>query len=108
MAFKLTKNPTFTVKVTVFTPNEKAGFDRSTLVVRYRRPGVDESIELQKLQPREAMEKVVVGWEEFLDDDNEPVPFNDSTLWAILSDAPALLAINDAFWTNVIKAREKN
>jgi hypothetical protein len=108
MAFKLAKNPTFSVKVEVMTPNDRAGFDRSTLVAKFRRPGVDESIELQKLQPREAMEKVLVGWDDFLDDDDQPVPFGPDTVWAILSDPAALIALNDAFWATAIKAKTKN
>lgn len=108
MAFKLSKNPTFSVRITVITPNDKAGFDRSPLLVRFRRPDVDESLELQKLQPREAMERVLVGWEDFNDEDNNPVPFGPDTRWALLSEPPALLAINDAFWNTAIKAREKN
>lgn len=108
MAFKLTKNPTFSVKITVVTPNDRNAFDRSVLTVKFRRPNVDESIELQKLQPREAMERVLVGWEEFNDDDNQPVPYGEDTRWALLNDPPALLAINDAFWSTAIKAREKN
>lgn len=108
MAFRLAKNPVFSVKVEVMTPNERAGFDRSTLVVKYRRPGVDESLELQKLTPREAMEKVVCGWDEFFEDDNRPVEFGEDTLWALLSDPAALLAINDAFWSTCVKSRQKN
>lgn len=108
MAFKLAKNPTFSCKVEVMTPNDRSTFDRSTLVAKFRRPGVDESIELQKLQPREAMEKVLVGWDDFIDDDNQPVPFDSSTLWALLSDPAALVALNDAFWSTAIKAKTKN
>jgi hypothetical protein len=108
MAFKLAKNRAFSVRITVNTPNEKAGFDRSALLIRYRRPDVDESLELQKLTPREAMDRVVIGWEEFNDEDNEPVPYSDATRWALLNDPPALLAINDGFWLNAVKAREKN
>lgn len=108
MAFRLTKNPTFSAKVKVVTPNDRAGFDTSTLTVKYRRPGVDESIELQTLTARDVMLKVLIGWEDFLDEDNQPVEFSDATLAAILSDPAALLAINDAFWSTAIKAREKN
>lgn len=108
MAFKLTKKPTFTARVTVNTPNDKAGFDRSVLIAVFRRTSVDESLELQKSTPREAMQQVLVGWEDFNDEENQPVPFNDATLWALLSDPPALLAINEAFWNTVIKGREKN
>lgn len=108
MAFKLTKNPIFTAKVTVIRPNDKAGFDRSSFVAKYRRTNVDESIELQKYTPREVMERVLVGWEDFLDEDNNPVEFCDATLWAILSEPPALLALNETFWSTIAKAREKN
>lgn len=108
MAFRLTKTPHFSARVTVLTPTERATFSREAFTVKFRRTDVDESIELQKLTPREAMERVIVGWEEFLDEENQPVPFNDATRWALLSQPHALIAINDAFWNTLAKAREKN
>lgn len=108
MAFRLAKTPYFTARVTVLTPTDRATFERETFTVKFRRTNVDESVELQKLTPREAMERVIMGWDDFLDEENQPVPFNDATRWALLSEPPALLAINDAFWNTVVKAREKN
>jgi hypothetical protein len=108
MAFKLTKSPAFTAKITVMTPNERAGYDRSTLVARYRRTNVDETLELRQLPPKECLERVLIGWEEFVDDDNNPVPFNEHTLQAILGDPAALVALYDGFVNTIIKAREKN
>ncbi|MDF3024803.1 MAG: hypothetical protein K0R10_2164 [Alphaproteobacteria bacterium] len=108
MAFKLTQKPTFVSRVTVETPNQKGGFDRSAFNVEFRRAGMDEIEELKKLPGKEVMEKVLVGWSELLDDDNQPVDFNDDNLRALLNIPPALLAMSAAFWESLFKAREKN
>ena len=108
MAYKLTKNPAFSAKVTVMTPNDRAGYDRSSFTARYRRTNLDETLELRQLPPKECLERVLIGWEEFVDDDNNPVPFNEHTLQAILSEPPAVMALYDGFVNTVVKAREKN
>lgn len=108
MAFKLSKSPTFTAKIIVESPNDKAGFDRATFIARFKRATTEEAIELQRLTPKEVMTRVLVGWDDFLDEDNVPVPFGDDTQWALLSDPPALLALHEAFWKTIVKSKEKN
>lgn len=108
MAFKLSKSPSFTAKITVETPNDKAGFDRATFIARFKRASTDEAMELQKLIPKDVMARVLIGWDDFLEEDGTPVPFGDDTVWALLSDPPALLALNDAFWKTIVKSKEKN
>jgi hypothetical protein len=108
MAFKITQKPTFISRVTVETPNLKGGFDKSHFNVEFKRCGMDEIEELKKVPQKEVLEKVVVGWSELLDDDNAAVDFNETNLQALLNISPALIALGEAFWTSLFKAREKN
>lgn len=108
MAFKITQKPTFTSRVKVETPNNKGGFDRSDFLVEFKRVGMDEIEELKKLPQKEVMEKVIVGWTELIDDHNNPVDFNEDNLLVLLNISPAIMALSDAFWTSLFKAREKN
>ena len=108
MAFKITQKPTFISRVTVETPNQKGGFDKSPFNAEFRRCGMDEIEELRKLPQKEVLEKVLVGWSDLIDDDNQPVDFNEDNLRALLNIPPALLALGAAFWESLFKAREKN
>lgn len=108
MAFKITKKPTFSVQVDVYTPNDKCGHDYSTFTARFLRTTVEELEELRKLPQQDVMRKKLCGWENFNDDNNEPVPFNADTLEMLLSVPEALLGLSLAFWSGLIKAREKN
>lgn len=108
MAFKITQKPTFISRVTVETPNLKGGFDKSTFNAEFKRCGMDEIEELKKIPQKEVLEKVLVGWTDLIDDDNQAVDFNDANLQSLLNISPALLALGEAFWTSLFKAREKN
>jgi hypothetical protein len=108
MAFKISQKPTFVTRVSVNTPNQKGGFDLSTFNAEFKRVKMDELDELREQPQREVMRQVLVGWTDFLDDANEPVPFNDDTVLVLLNDAPALVGLRQAFWGSVAKASEKN
>jgi hypothetical protein len=108
MAFKISKKPSWTAPVTVETPNTKGGHDLSKFYAEFKRVTNDEIDELRKLPQREVQEAVLVGWSEFLDDDNNPVDFNNDTLVVLLNIPEALYGLTQAFWGNVVKAKEKN
>ena len=108
MAFKIAKTPTFTALVTVETPNTKGGHDLSKFSAIFRRVDNSKLDELRGLKQREVQDRVLVGWEDFLDDDNQPVDFNADTLSALLDVPEALYGLTLAFWGSVVKAREKN
>jgi hypothetical protein len=108
MAFKITQKPTFISRVTVETPNQKGGFDKSTFNAEFKRCGMDEIEELKKVPQKEVLQQVLVGWTDLLDDDNKPVDFNDSNVNALLNISPALIALGESFWSALFKAREKN
>lgn len=109
MAFKLAKKPTFISRVKVFTPNSKGGHDKSEFNGIFKLVNKMEELEdLRNLPQREVMEKVLVGWNEFLDDDDNEIEFNEVTLQGMLSDAQALSGLRQAFWGNILKAPEKN
>lgn len=106
--FKITQKPTFISRVTVETPNLKGGFDRDSFEVEFRRADMDEVEELKKVPQREVLERVVVGWKDLVDNDNQQVDFSDANLQALLKIPPALIALGEAFWTSLFRAKEKN
>jgi hypothetical protein len=108
MAFKITQKPSFSVRIKVDTPNDKNGFDRSEFVAKFKRVSMDEVQELKKLEQREVQQKVLVAWDELIDDDNNPVDFNEDNLAALLNIPQALTALAEGFWSSVFKAKEKN
>ena len=108
MAFKLTQKPTFTVLVKVDTPNDKGGFDRSDFKAKFKRVTTDEMEEYRGKPQREVLREVLVGWEDLLDENNVAVDFNSEHVEALLNVPPALTALAESFWGNVVKAREKN
>ena len=108
MSFKIAKNPTFKARVEVDTPNHKGGHDRSTFMAEFSRTTVQELEELRKVPQAEIMRRKLVGWEEFVGDDNQPVEYNDDMLEALISVPEALLGLTNAFWGSVVKGREKN
>jgi hypothetical protein len=108
MTFKLTQTPTFTVVVKVDTPNEKGGFDRSDFKAKFKRVTTDEMDELRTKLQRDVMREVLVGWDGLVDDAGQAVDFTSEHVDALLNIPPALAALADAFWNNIVKAREKN
>lgn len=108
MAFKLTKRATFTAEVEVYTPNEKRGHDYSKFTAKFLRTNVDELDDLRKLGQQDVMRKKLCGWEDFNDEENQPVPFGEDTLESLINVPEALHGLTIAFRSSVVKAREKN
>jgi hypothetical protein len=108
MAFKIAQKPTFVARIKVETPNQKGGFDRSEFLAEFKRVSQSEVDELRKEPQKEVLEKVLVGWSELLDDDNQALDFNEDNLQVLLNIPQALLALRDGFWESVYKAKEKN
>lgn len=108
MAFKITKRPTFSAQVEVFTPNDKCGHDYSKFTAQFLRTRVDELDDLRKLTQQDVMRRKLCGWEDFNDEENQPVLFSEETLETLINIPEALNGLGLAFWSNVVKAREKN
>jgi len=108
MAFKITKKPTFSAQVEVYTPNDKCGHDLSKFTARFNRVDVQQLATLGKKKQSEVLLEVLAGWEDFNDEENNPVPFSPENLAMLISIPEAMQGLTVAFWENVVKAREKN
>ena len=109
MTFKKTTKPTFTSRVTVMLPNDKGGHDKSQFDAVFKFIGnATELEELRTLPTREVMERVLLGWNEFVDEQGAPVDYNAAEVQALLSIPQALYGLMEAFWSNVVKASIKN
>lgn len=107
MAFKITQKPTYITRVTVETPNDRGGFDKSSFEAVFRRVDMDEVEELRKLTQKEVLERVLADWRG-LEDEHGPLEFSADNVRALLLIPQALLATSEAFWGSIFKAREKN
>ena len=108
MAFKIAQKASYKVSVKVQTPNDNNGFDTSEFKAEFRRVGMQELDQLRELSQREVMEKVLVGFADLLDADNKELDFNELNLKALLDIPQAQLALTEAFWGSIFKAKEKN
>lgn len=108
MAFKITKKPIFTAQVEVYTPNEKCGHDLSKFTARFNRIDMHQLDKLREKKQPEVMREVLAGWEDFNDEENNPVPFTPENLETLINIPEALQGLSLAFWENVVKGRTKN
>lgn len=108
MAFKITQKPTFSAQVEVYTPNDKCGHDLSKFTAKFKRIDVKTLGELRKKGQPDVLREVLAGWDDFNDQDNNPVEFNPDNLEILIGIPEALLGLTQAFWNNVVNAREKN
>lgn len=108
MAFRLTQKPTFVARVDVETPNSKGGFDTSHFFCEFKRINMEEHQQVLKEKPADFLPRLIVGFTELIGDDGQSVEFNEDNLRALLSIPNALIAIKNAFWEAVSKAKEKN
>ena len=108
MAFKIALNPTFKTRVEVHTPNLKGGHDKSTFMAEFMRCDMEELEELRSLPQVDVLRKKLVGWSDLVDEENNPVDFNQDTLVALLRIPEAVDGLRYAFWSSIIRAREKN
>ena len=109
MALKLSAiKPTFSTNVEVFTANDKCGHDKSVFVAQFSRSDLDEYERLTEMKGVDVLREKLVGWDQFLDDDGAPVPFNDETKEALLAIPEAVAAMVLSFWESFNKQKVKN
>lgn len=108
MAFKIALKPTFKARIEVLTPNQKGGHDKSTFMAEFLRTDMEELEEIQSIPQAEVMRRKLVGWSDLIDDEDNPVDFNQENLNALLKIPEAVTALRNAFWTSIFKGREKN
>lgn len=104
MAFKLTPNPTFKVKVTVPVPNVRGGHDKNDFHAVFKRTSTAELAELRErgLTDAELVLDRMVDWELVDADTGAAVPFERDTLEALLQIQPTPKYTALAFWENVL------
>ena len=109
MTFKLsTVKETFSINVEVFTANNKCGHDKSNFVAIFSRTDVSELDRLMEMKFADVCRESLVGWDQFLDDDGKPVPFNDETKEALISITEVVSGLAVAYWQAFSKQKLKN
>jgi hypothetical protein len=108
MSFKIALTPTYKVKVEVETPNEHGKFDKSHFMAEFKRGSTEELDELRKMDQKEVVEQMLVGWTGLVDAEGNDVPFNPVNRQALFKIPQALRGLIDGFWGSIFKAKEKN
>jgi hypothetical protein len=107
MAFNMNLKPTFVARINVETANSKGGIDSSHFMCEFKRPTLDQLDAHFKQKPIEFLPEVIVGWSE-LNNNGEPVAFNEDHLAALLSIPSAILGLREAYFEAAAKAKSKN
>lgn len=108
MAFKIALTPTYRNKVEVETPNGLGTFDKSDFMAEFKRVGYERINELERMVPLDVLQEVLVGWTDLLDESGNQIPFSQEAKKILLDIVPARLALVEAFWGGLSKAKEKN
>lgn len=110
MAFKLTPNPTFKVKVNLTVPGQEA-LGQIEVEFRHKRPEEFaswlDSTKGKRL--KEVLSEVVVGWNGVTGDDGNLVEFTQERLIELLGNyQTAASEIFDAYVAQLVESRVKN
>lgn len=108
MAFKRAITPTFSIEATVNVANDRGGFDKNTLICKFKRATPDELKDLREVPHADVVRRQLADWELVDKDTNEKVPFSSDELDAILSISSAPVGLAAAFWEGSAGARAKN
>lgn len=108
MAFKIAQKNSYKVAVKVQTPNDKNGFDTSEFTAEFKRVGMAELEQIKELTQKEVIKKVLVGFTDLLDEDNNALDYNETNVDALLDIPQAQLALTEAYWSSIFKAKAKN
>lgn len=108
MAFRIAKSDTFQSQVEISTPDEKGRTQKETVTCKFKRYKEDELDALSGKPNIEVLREVLVDVVGMLDDDGQPVPWNDATKEGFLQTSQATFAVAAKFWMLSRIGREKN
>lgn len=108
MSFKLAKAETFTSQVEITTPDDKGRTVKETVTCTFKRLPQEALDALKELPNHEVLREVLTNVSGMVDDDHQPVPWNEHTREAFLSIPQATFACAGKFWILSRMGREKN
>ncbi|MGI4856759.1 MAG: hypothetical protein ACRYHA_07510 [Janthinobacterium lividum] len=108
MAFTIAQSEHYSQKISVGLPDEKGRIARSEFKVTFVRCNNDRLDELRTMIGRDVLKAVVIGWSDLVDDHDEPVPFSDANLDALMQIPQAADALIDGFWSSQRNVHLKN
>lgn len=108
MTFKIAQSEHYAQKISVGLPDEKGRIARSEFKVTFVRCNNDRLDELRAMIGRDVLKAVVIGWTDLVDDDDQPVPFSDANLDALMQIPQAADALIDGFWSSQRNVQLKN
>lgn len=107
--FAFAPTETYVHKVTVETPNQAGGWDKSTFDAEFLRVESDEYQDLIKKKPADVLDQVLVGWKNLRAADRRSfVEFTPEHKAAFLRIPQAVLSTFETFQRTQWKGREKN
>lgn len=107
--FEFAPTETYSHKVTVETPNQSGGWDKSTFTAEFTRVEIDDYQAMVKQPPAEVLATVLVGWKDLRAADRRTfVEFTPERKEAFLRVPQAVMATFQVFVDTQYKARGKN
>jgi hypothetical protein len=112
MAYRVTKKPTFTIRVTVVEPGDtdSGAVETSEFTARFKRVTGEElhALRTSGRSDKDLMQEVLVGWSDLTDDSGAQVPFSVEFCETLLSIPHALRGVVHAFMAGASGAGLKN
>jgi hypothetical protein len=93
--------------VKIEAPADGGRFDISTMTVEFKRVSQSKALELAK-DGSQLVREVVIGWEDYMDEDGKAIPFTSSELNELADDTPFVRAAGKAFFDSLAGAQEGN
>jgi hypothetical protein len=120
--FKISSiSQTYTTPVTVDVPDGKGGSVKHKFAVVFKRLPQDELDELHRrlnreklqegetlLSDDEVLDQVVTGWQDVLDQNDQPLEFNPENFGALKNVFPTRPTLVTAFFESIKTAKRKN
>lgn len=108
MAFKLARKETYETEIAVSMPGDKGKRTTEKFLARFKHVELTRLDELRSVPHREVLDEVLVGWSGMVDENDEPVPFNNETRAAVYEIPQAFEALVQGFWTSIFGAKKGN
>jgi hypothetical protein len=106
--FKLSSDPKFTIPVEVFVPID-GGHRKDTFKATFRVGEADALNEFALLDgQREELRKIFVGFDEVLDEADNPIPYSDEMRDRMIATPYVRAALVQAYLGAIVKARAGN
>jgi hypothetical protein len=108
MAFtkRLAGTGTYKWRATIKTPVDVDTYDTATMTLVFKRQKASDTTSYKG--DRDFLRSVIVGWEDYNDENGKPIPFSRKELDELLEDEFFIIGASESYTASLRGAREKN